>query len=279
MKWIKSITLVTLLTVNFSIKAQACSFETCPVNKETFEASIKRLKTLYPSLRFQSKWSDNRILASATVALKRINLSGGFARKKGINLGGFITVACHEVGHALLGLSEGEADYFSTSDCMKKYFELEEGPRVVESYQADYSKIQESCRYTFTTAQEIAQCIRIGLSSKNAANLGRKRCLSRVQELRQNVTDSRRSSQRVKNFYLRCLRTSPDMDQERFERKELLDLIFDVESTLQSELSFLASDERIVKSTYRSHNSPACRMQTLRNGNLLYAKPACWFKN
>jgi len=162
---------------------------------------------------------------------------------------------------------------------MKKYFKLDKSQAVVDSYDHFFDDISLMCRSTFHSRKEIAQCIRIGISSKNAANLGRKRCLSRVEDYKAQMENSSQSTVSLSNFHLRCLRTDATLEKERLPRGELLNLIFDVSLTLKEELSFLADDKRVVERTYDSHNSPACRMQTLRHGNLLMSKPSCWFRN
>ncbi len=267
---------INLLFTLSAHSASNCSLETCPVTQKTFDTTINRLKNIYPTIRFQSRWSDNSIQASAR--FRQIFLSGGFARKEGINLGGFITVACHEVGHALLSLSEGEADYFASSDCMKKFFNLNLEPDLINSYLDSNFEMASLCNEVFTTNKDIAQCIRIAISSKNAANLGRKRCITRMDQLQENTLRSSRSTISISNFYMRCLRTDPNVSNVRFPRNELLNILLDVSLDLKEELDFFSSDSRIVTRTYRSHNSPACRMQTLRHGNLFKEKPSCWFK-
>ncbi|EQC49191.1 putative lipoprotein [Bacteriovorax sp. BSW11_IV] len=63
-----------------------------------------------------------------------LNFWGGMARIPGMTKEGWAFTACHEVGHILGGLprlsikdhawasSEGQADYFSAAQCLKRYF-------------------------------------------------------------------------------------------------------------------------------------------------------------
>lgn len=63
-----------------------------------------------------------------------INFWGGMARIPGMTKEGWAFTACHEVGHILGGLprisigdykwasSEGQADYFSAAQCLRRYF-------------------------------------------------------------------------------------------------------------------------------------------------------------
>lgn len=256
--------------------AEDCQFETCSMTEQSFNNVIARLKKLYPTLRYQTRWSDDSIIAAARG--KTILLSGGFARKEGLNLGGFITVACHEVGHALLGLSEGEADYFASSDCMKKYFDFDDNQSIVASYDRPPYGVIESCQNTYSSGEELARCIRIAVSTINAANLGRKRCISRMADFKKMVEQSSRSFIAIDNFYYRCLRTDVALTSTRVRREELLLLIDRVAAVLEDNIVYQVDDTRVVRRTYRSHNSPACRMQTLRHGNLGLSEPACWHR-
>ena len=71
-----------------------CQVETCSVDAQNYAKMFEKLENLYPRVLFDYRWSDNRVIAAASRL--RVTVTGGFARKEGLNLGGLITVACHE---------------------------------------------------------------------------------------------------------------------------------------------------------------------------------------
>ena len=107
MKILKTISMILTLTL-FSFKSFAVQ-EDGQVDRSTYEATMDKFRTMYPSLSVVADWNEERPQAFAN--FKRMTVSGGFARKSDISLGGLIAVSCHEVGHALFSLNEGEADF------------------------------------------------------------------------------------------------------------------------------------------------------------------------
>ncbi|MBT4761897.1 MAG: hypothetical protein HOO06_09395 [Bdellovibrionaceae bacterium] len=73
-----------------------------------------------------SKWN------SSVKTIHIVNVYGGYANLKGITKDGIALVICHELGHAFAKQNfkwdespmEGEADYYTTSKCLKKVFQF-----------------------------------------------------------------------------------------------------------------------------------------------------------
>lgn len=93
------------------------------------------LKVASTKLNMHADWLDDTVNAYATRELKiwSVHVSGGIARAEGMNQDSLAFIVCHEIGHHLGGAplshrfsgwptAEGQADYWATSKCLKKYY-------------------------------------------------------------------------------------------------------------------------------------------------------------
>jgi len=88
------------------------------------------------SLVINNKWDDPTVNANCRRFWGKvtINMFGGLARRPEVSPSAFALVLCHELGHAYGGTpflrkssqmsAEGQADYFGSSDCLKKVIEV-----------------------------------------------------------------------------------------------------------------------------------------------------------
>lgn len=103
---------------------------------------------------------------------------GGFARVPGMTLDSLALVACHELGHRLGGIprqdaplpewssSEGQADYFAASRCLKKYFSRQDSIEAVSKINVDRN-VRTRCMAAFSDDQDAALCMRIATAAKS----------------------------------------------------------------------------------------------------------------
>lgn len=107
-----------------------------------------------------------------------INFWGGFARIPGMTRRAFALTACHEVGHVLGGApyhtirisktmsAEGQADFFATAFCFKKYLEtfgeeevaVDLSPYALDKCRTKFSdeRMREYCFSTAKAGQDLA---------------------------------------------------------------------------------------------------------------------------
>ncbi|MEM7646314.1 MAG: hypothetical protein AAF203_05350 [Pseudomonadota bacterium] len=252
-----------------------CHADECPVTEEVFDQTMDRFRNLYPRVRFITPWDDDRPQAAAS--FRRLIVSGGFARKNDINVGGLITVTCHEVGHALFSLNEGEADDFATRECMPFYYEGLNNLQVAQNFKQISPEAMSLCDNEFNPAAS-AICQRIFVGAINAAQADANRCVSRMESLIDQVTNSNQQFFRIQEFYYRCLRTIVSIDSPSLTRTRLLSGARETLNRLLTPLDFNEKDQRIVERAYSAHNSPLCRLQTLIDGVFAPQPPPCWFR-
>ncbi len=110
-----------------------------------------------------------------------ILINGGFARAHPITDDSFALIICHEIGHHLGGAprtfeydrwpsAEGQADYFATSKCLKRYYaELE----LYESYEIDSTnipkKVLSDCSDVYKKFSDFKICVRSQIASLDYA--------------------------------------------------------------------------------------------------------------
>lgn len=149
----------------------------------TLEKARKFFAPLYSSngkkLSITGEWEydENNAKALAhTVDHYYIEIYGGALKTKGSNIDSLRAMICHEVGHhfggaplmpqyyedyyLFRGSSEGQADYFATSICLKKWFSGEDhwGELAKSGY---FPKDQKFCELYYSTKNEVGLCVRI----------------------------------------------------------------------------------------------------------------------
>ncbi len=106
-----------------------------------------------------------------------LRFSGGLYKSSFLSRDGFALVVCHELGHLLGGApyfigkkisKEGQADFWATSVCLKKYFEKKVAE--IQNYVLD-EKTKMICNSKKLTAIERNNCIRSSLAAQSLLNL------------------------------------------------------------------------------------------------------------
>ncbi len=126
-------------------------------------------------------WKDATVNAYATQSLEswNVHINGGIARAKGMTIDGLALVVCHEIGHHLGGApknflyygwpaAEGQADYFATSKCLKKYYrELS-----IEGFALDTNASEAiilDCNGVYKNLADLKVCVRTQMASSEFA--------------------------------------------------------------------------------------------------------------
>lgn len=148
------------------------------VEETDFNAIIVRLQDLYSpiveklekKLEIVGDWEDATVNAVATRDQNtwRINVAGGIARAPKMTKDSLLIIVCHELGHHLGGAprmalyggwpsAEGQADYWATSKCMKKYYQKyrQEG-EIIQLPE----KIKSLCHQQFVATDEREICLK-----------------------------------------------------------------------------------------------------------------------
>ena len=163
------------------------------VTEEKFNEALDRIEEIYAPiieargkrLDMIRKWDDGTVNAYAqqTGNTWKVSMFGGLARHEAITQDGFALVACHEVGHHLGGVpkkrswwssswasNEGQADYFGTSKCFRKYMEKDDNVAMMANVKVPEFAIQE-CTKKFSNAEDLAMCKRGAMAGMSLAGL------------------------------------------------------------------------------------------------------------
>ncbi len=113
------------------------------------------------TLKVVTDWQtqEENAYSSQDGRIAKIHLLGGYARI--LHEDAFLMVACHEIGHHLAGApyysftegpfrisTEGQADYFATSKCMRRILKYEDNKAYVKRFGAHYS-VRIDCNHTW----------------------------------------------------------------------------------------------------------------------------------
>ena len=92
-------------------------------------------------------------------------------------------VVCHELGHHIGGLpkkkmywsttwaaNEGQADYFASLKCMRRYMKDDDNVAIVEKMDVP-EFVTKKCQESFTTQEEFAICQRTSMAGLSLGNL------------------------------------------------------------------------------------------------------------
>lgn len=133
------------------------------------------------------RWSDGTVNAYAQQSGSNwmVSMFGGLARHETITEDAFALVACHEIGHHIGGApkksswfgsawasNEGQADYWGTMKCLRKYFEKDDNIQVVSKMEIDPAA-SSKCKEVFSNAEDIAVCERSAMAGLSLGNLFR----------------------------------------------------------------------------------------------------------
>lgn len=165
------------------------------ITKEQFDSAIDKVEGIYQPivgakgkiLEVVRNWDDGTVNAYAQQVGNtwKVSMFGGLARHETITVDGFALVVCHEVGHHLGGLpkkkswwssswasNEGQADYFGTMKCLRKYMEKDDNISMMANANVP-AFVTEKCESNFTNASDIAMCQRGALAGLSLGNLFR----------------------------------------------------------------------------------------------------------
>ncbi len=137
-----------------------------------------------PRLMIKRNWSSDTVNAFATLSYdwRLIDIHGGLARHPLMTEDGFALVVCHEVGHHLGGFpapvvlshaalsGEGQADYFSTLKCLRRYFLKDNNQKITENLDVP-EELRENCKENFKDKEDVAICIRSAFAGLDFAKV------------------------------------------------------------------------------------------------------------
>lgn len=148
------------------------------ITETDFSAILIRLQDLYQptvnklgkKLEIIGDWEDATVNAVATrdQDFWRINVAGGIARAPQMTKDGLLIIVCHELGHHLGGAprmalyggwpsAEGQADYWATSKCLKKYYQKFKSDGEVLALP---EKVKGECQSQFMLTEERDVCLK-----------------------------------------------------------------------------------------------------------------------
>ncbi len=163
------------------------------IDENKFNEILDKVETIYSpiiearnkKLQVVKKWDDGTVNAYAQQSGKTwtISMFGGLARHKAITADGFALVACHEIGHHLGGApkkksfwssswasNEGQADYFGTMKCLRKYMEKDDNIAIVAAMDVPAYAV-EKCQKYFNNAEDLAMCKRGAMAGLSLGSL------------------------------------------------------------------------------------------------------------
>jgi hypothetical protein len=163
------------------------------ITEREFNQVLDRIEEIYrpifeekgATLDMQRYWENGKVNAYAMRRGDRwvVAMFGGLARHETITKDGFALVACHEIGHHIGGFpkktvaygtqwasNEGQADYFGTSKCLRKYMEHDNNQSLVKNVSVD-NYVTEQCSKSFKDEEDIALCQRTSLAGLSLAEL------------------------------------------------------------------------------------------------------------
>lgn len=164
------------------------------ITHEKFEEILTKVESIYKpifkakgkTLVIEKNWDDGTVNAYAQQNGNNwmISMFGGLARHDTITEDAFALVACHEIGHHLGGApkkkstfgpiswasNEGQADYWGTMKCLRKYFEKDDNQVAAAKLEMD-PYASSKCHENFANAEEIAICERSAMAGLSLGNL------------------------------------------------------------------------------------------------------------
>lgn len=165
------------------------------MTEETFNRVIDGISSVYSpiiqgkgaTLSIVKEWDDATVNAYASRAANnvyQVNMFGGLARHPATTEDGLALVVCHEIGHHVGGFpkkteifssswasNEGQADYFATTKCLRKYFAKLKNSAQVVSRMIVPAPVQEKCFSSWGQSRDHAICVRVALAGQSMGNL------------------------------------------------------------------------------------------------------------
>jgi len=158
--------------------------------KKQYDSIVNKFDVLYRpviedlGIKFSinSFWEDGTVNASAGKRGKefRLQVYGGLARYEAMTNDAFILVLCHEMGHLIGGAptwkplsissSEGQADYYSTLKCFRKYMQDENNKAFLKTKRI-HPLALENCKRSFKKKADYNICLRSSLATQDLAGV------------------------------------------------------------------------------------------------------------
>lgn len=143
------------------------------IEAQDFNQVIKTIEKYYRSegIDVYRFWEDGTVNAYAenVIGSKSVNFFGGFARYPMMTKDAFAIVVCHEFGHHLGGApkqsgsisfwasAEGQADYFATAKCLKRYLAETPNPEELSPDLFPDCQADQSCLRGVVASERLAQ--------------------------------------------------------------------------------------------------------------------------
>jgi hypothetical protein len=242
------------------------------ITENTFNKVIDKINSIYSeivkekggNLVFDKKWEDGTVNALAHREGNEgkdwvVSMYGGLARQPLMNADGLALVVCHELGHHIGGIptkkignswasSEGQADYFATLKCLRRYFKDEDNVGAIKKMKVT-PEAQKQCQLVYSNEEEMAVCIRSAMAGLNLAQIFR----------------SLFNEKKAVNF------STPDTN--------VVTINFDKHPASQCRLDTYFEGSLCDKSveedvSYKDENIGTC---SVKNGDQIGSRPLCWF--
>jgi len=169
--------------VNATDKSFGHSSDSSPKTEERFNEIIAQVTSLYVpefnrlniNFKVAKDFKDPTLNAFAKKDGKNwtLNFFGGLYKSSSVTDDGFALVVCHEIGHLIGGApfyyassnsSEGQADFWATSVCMKKYAAEFKKSSVLKNARA-----KNRCDLHYTEFEEQNTCYRTANAAESLA--------------------------------------------------------------------------------------------------------------
>lgn len=168
------------------------------MTKEKFDEVIDTITDLYKSeahrfgkrLDVKKLWDNGKVNAAArpTRRTMEVYMFGGLARFPTITPDGLALAFCHELGHHMGGApqkivnhegryyrtwasNEGQADYWGTMKCLRKYFEYEDDNKEVLAAMDIPAKLKRDCKKSWRSKKDYRICLRVGMAGYSVASM------------------------------------------------------------------------------------------------------------
>lgn len=177
MKNFMGLVLIVLFVATSKATAETKSEEAYKLASQTLLDTFSQDISLQQSkLIIENHWDDNALngFAEREGPLWKIESYGGLYRSSIITQDGYMAFLCHELGHHIGGApfkpdilwmsSEGQADYFAASMCLKRLWKNESNQQIIELQTVPKSLLQ-ICQRSSIDQDALALCVRIGLAA------------------------------------------------------------------------------------------------------------------
>lgn len=174
--------------LNIPVFSSAKKMKATGLSYKDFNEVLNRIEKIYAeeikqegqTLVINRHWEDGTVNASASVGNSgelNVDMYGGMARLPTMTKDGFAMVVCHELGHHLGGgpnywdyssmTVEGEADYYSTLKCAKRYFAEDNLTENNWLNKKVNPLVLKRCTEVYTNTDEQNYCIRSSYAGLN----------------------------------------------------------------------------------------------------------------